>query len=270
MWQQVKQKPFVWMVLYGQWKVKVMKNVFYSIMVLTVMAIITGCFTSATAYTKKTASDGTVTESHISIIGTGDKVSQIAAEGMFADGTAEDLGAGVKNASANQQSTGIADALTATSGLLGNVARLMAVSQGVPVASGTSYAPDTGFTSVTPTTLPTEVANTSTVLATKMAEAKTSGKPLVVIAGNTGCSYCERLDKVLNADTAFLARTDIVLYRETSPWATNQAGKWTGGGNFPVLRVTQWDSSGNIVCDKKVNRPQTVAEIEAALGSCSK
>jgi hypothetical protein len=73
---------------------------------------LTGCLTSAKASTRRVAPDGTVTESRVSIIGTGDKTSQIAAEGLYADGAdGDDLGAGVRKASASQQSTGIKEAL---------------------------------------------------------------------------------------------------------------------------------------------------------------
>lgn len=76
------------------------------------LAWLCGCST-AKAYTKKTTPDGTVTESSVSVTGTGDKASQIAAEGLFADGSDDDLGAGVKNASASQESTGVADTIRA-------------------------------------------------------------------------------------------------------------------------------------------------------------
>ena len=88
-----------------------------------------GCFTSAVAFTKKTAPDGTVTESKVKIVGTGDKASQVAAEGLFADGAADDLGAGVKTASASQQSTGIDGTVNALAGLMGSMAQFMAASQ---------------------------------------------------------------------------------------------------------------------------------------------
>lgn len=234
------------------------------------MSLIVGCFTRAVAYTKTTDKDGVVTESKVSILGTGDKASEVAAEGLFADGTADDLGAGVKNAKASQQSTGIDGTLAGMGQLMTGMASLMAASQGgAPAAvarkAATSEAPDEPDAVAAPSA---DTATASAALAAKMQEAKASGKPLVVVAGNSGCGYCAKLDAALDAAPAFLARTDIVLYRETSPWATNAAGKWTGGGKFPVLRVTQWDAAGAIVCDHKVNRPQTVADIEAALKTC--
>ena len=69
--------------------------------------------------------DGTKTVSRVSVIGTGDKASQIAAEGLFADGAADDLGAGVKTANASQQSTGIDGTLKGVGDLLGGIAAVM-------------------------------------------------------------------------------------------------------------------------------------------------
>lgn len=124
---------------------------------LTVLLMVAGCFTSAGARTKKTiAPDGTVMfESDVKIIGTGDKTSQIAADGLFADGTAEDLGAGVKKASASQQSTGIGETLTGVARLLEAVERIKSVGAGekAPAATDTSVESDTS-TALTSTTLP--------------------------------------------------------------------------------------------------------------------
>lgn len=144
-----------------------------------------------------------------------------------------------------------------------------AVSQ--PAANATSQAVESD--SPTTATLPAEtVANPQTTakLSEAMAKAKKEGKPLVVLAGNTGCGFCLKMDRIIDADASFLARTNIVFYRETSAWESNQAAKWTGGGKLPVLRVTQWDADGTVVCDKKVNRPQSVADIDAALSTCEK
>ena len=85
------------MALNGQVKGKtVMKKQIGMIGMLSVLLMACGCLTSITAETKKTAPDGSVTTSRVSVFGTGDKVAQSAAEGLFADGTDEDLGAGVK------------------------------------------------------------------------------------------------------------------------------------------------------------------------------
>ncbi len=96
-----------------------MKKLIMFAAMLAAVGMVAGCFTSATAYTEKTNPDGTKTVSRVSVIGTGDKASQVAAEGLFADGAADDLGAGVKTANANQQSTGIDGTLKGVGDLLG-------------------------------------------------------------------------------------------------------------------------------------------------------
>jgi len=143
-----------------------------------------GCFTSAVAFTKKTAPDGTVTESKVKIVGTGDKASQIAAEGLFADGAAEDLGAGVKDASATQQSTGIKETLEGMGALLGGIGQLMLKSQGVPV----------GAVATTATTM----TDTAPVVSEPVADTDYStegfsaspGADGVGVYGRPGCSRC--------------------------------------------------------------------------------
>ena len=117
-----------------------MKKMMMFAALAAVVGMTAGCFTSAVAFTKKTAPDGTVTESRVKIVGTGDKASQIAAEGLFADGNAEDLGAGVKSASASQQSTGIKETLEGMGVLLTGIGQLVAKTQGVPVPSAVSGA----------------------------------------------------------------------------------------------------------------------------------
>ena len=108
-----------------------MKKTMLFVMFVAGCGMLAGCLTKATAYTVKTLPDGTVTESHVTIIGTGDKASKVAAEGLFADGTEEDLGAGVRNASASQQSTGLDGTLNGLGVLMGGMAKFMAASQGV-------------------------------------------------------------------------------------------------------------------------------------------
>ena len=120
-----------------------MKKLATMFMILAAVAFVSGCLTRATAYTKTTHKDGSVTESVVSVFGTGDKASEIAAEGLFADGTAEDLGAGVKNAKASQQSTGIDGTLTGLGTLMQGMATFMASAQGVKTATSaaTSVSP---------------------------------------------------------------------------------------------------------------------------------
>ena len=117
-----------------------MKKLMMFAAVLAAGGMVAGCFTSATAYTEKTNPDGTKTVSRVKIVGTGDKASQIAAEGLFADGASDDLGAGVKTASASQQSTGIKETLEGMGSLLTGIGSLVAKTQGVPVPSAVAGA----------------------------------------------------------------------------------------------------------------------------------
>lgn len=117
-----------------------MKRIMTMMMILAAVAFVSGCLTRATAYTKTTHKDGSVTESVVSVFGTGDKASEIAAEGLFADGTAEDLGAGVKNAKAIQQSTGIDGTLTGLGTLMQGMATFMASAQGMKTAGAATSA----------------------------------------------------------------------------------------------------------------------------------
>ena len=122
-----------------------MKKLMMFAAVLAACGMVAGCFTRATAYTEKTNPDGTKTVSRVSVIGTGDKASQVAAEGLFADGAADDLGAGVKTASATQQSSGVKETLEGMGVLLGGIGSLMARSQVLSVPAGAASA-ERGYT----------------------------------------------------------------------------------------------------------------------------
>lgn len=108
-----------------------MKKLIMFAAVLAAVGMVAGCFTSARAYTETKHADGSVTVSKVNIIGTGDKASEIAAEGLFVDGTQEDLGAGVKTASANQKSTGIAESFRAFGDMTGVIAQAIGVGIGI-------------------------------------------------------------------------------------------------------------------------------------------
>ena len=245
-----------------------MKRVMMMVAAVSVCGMVAGCFTAATAWTEKTNPDGTKTVSKVRVIGTGDKASQVAAEGLFADGAADDLGAGVKTASANQKSTGIDGTLAGLGTVLQGMAQFMAAAQGAVIAgNGTQSA-----SVATRPPLGVGVSSamsvaTGAILSGKVAEAKAAGKTLVVVAGSPDCSYCTSLDSAING-SALPSRSDIVLVRETAPWASNSALAWTGGGDAPVVRVTRWNADGTESCDTKLNRPN-VAEIEAAIGACA-
>ncbi len=172
-----------------------MKKLISVAAVLAAVGIVAGCFTSATAHTEKTNPDGTKTVSRVSIIGTGDKVSQVTADGLFADGTQEDLGAGVRKASAKQQSTGIDGTVNALSGLMAGMAQFMAASQSVPAAKAQIATP---VAATIPNASPYTFAAATTeggkaVSATVPATISGDGISVVVLGNRSTCGYCQSL-----------------------------------------------------------------------------
>ena len=108
----------------------------------------------------------------------------------------------------------------------------------------------------------------SPALTSAIASAKATGKPLVVIDSSPSCSYCRTLEAAIAANPGFMGRTDIIIVNEPAEWDVNGSIAWTGGGAAPIVRITRWDSSGKIVCDRTLNRP-SIAAIEAAISACS-
>ena len=107
------------------------------IIMMAALLAATGCVSTVAKTTRKTYPDGTVSlASYVSVKGTGDKAATLAAEGLFADGNVDDLGAGVRNASATQESSGVADTLRGVGELLTGVGAAFApiiAAQRVPV-----------------------------------------------------------------------------------------------------------------------------------------
>ena len=193
-----------------------MKKMMMFAALAAVAGMTAGCFTKAVAYTKTTP-DGSK-ESRVSIVGTGDKASQIAAEGLFADGAAEDLGAGVKNAKATQQSTGIKETLEGMGVLLTGIGSIVAKTQGVPTASAVvSESSVSGSSDTAPS-----VAYTGTPLADG------SG-----VYGKPGCGRCA-VYKANHPDAQII---DIVVEsNRTAMWAALRKLGYTGDGvDLPVV-----------------------------------
>ena len=230
-----------------------MHKAIISVMMVAALAAVTGCFTAASAHTKKTTKDGSVIESYVSVVGTGDKVSQIAAEGMFADGTEEDLGSGFKKANASQQSTGIAETLGGVGTLLGNVAKVVAASQGVPTATAVAPQAVEAETSVAQPTASSEPAVvTAPVAAAAPAPPKTvtgaATAPKIVIFGNRAtCSFCKGLwnaidPAVLSVD---LCGATVVDADKTDNPAVYAASRPGTAFQYPLVIV--YDETGKAV-----------------------
>ena len=196
-------------------------------LLVTIGIGVTGCFTSATAYTEKTNPDGTKTVSRVNVIGTGDKASQIAAEGLFADGAADDLGAGVKTANASQQSTGIDGTLKGVGDLLGGIAAVMQAYPAVPTAAAgaaQTEAVDGGYSFTAATTFDTVPTEYNGV----------PGENGIGVYGRSGCGRCVAY-AAAHPDVAVI---DIgnEQYRKTM-WDTLKGRfKFTGTNvNLPVV-----------------------------------
>ena len=86
--------------------------------------LLAGCFSRSVATYEEREG---FKKSTIRLAGTGDKASEIAAEGLFAD---ED-GAGVSKANASQQSSGIADSMRAFGDMTGVIAQAIGVGIGI-------------------------------------------------------------------------------------------------------------------------------------------
>jgi hypothetical protein len=163
-----------------------MKKLMMVTAALAACMMVAGCFTSATAYTQKNNPDGTVTVSKVKIIGTGDKASQVAAEGLFADGTEGDLGAGVANANASQQSTGIDGTFKGMGDMFQGMAALLAVMQTPAVAAPAAVSP----AAVSPARL---LDSAGAVSATVPATISGDGISVVVLGNRSTCGYCQAL-----------------------------------------------------------------------------
>jgi hypothetical protein len=199
-----------------------MKTLISVAAILAACGMVAGCFTSATAYTEKTNPDGTKTVSRVSVIGTGDKASQVAAEGLFADGTQDDLGAGVKTASANQKSTGIDGTLKGVGDLLGGIAAVMRAYPAVPTVTA---AVDGGYTFAAATTYDTAPAEYNGV----------PGENGIGVYGRSGCGRCAAY-AAAHPDIAII---DIADARNRADmWAALRARGYTGTSVALPVAVT--------------------------------
>ena len=212
-----------------------MKKLIMFAAMLAAVGMVAGCFTSATAYTETKHADGSVTVSKVKVIGTGDKASQVAADGPFADGTQEDLGAGVKTASANQQSSGVDGTINALGSLMSIMAQFMANGQQYRVGVGTpantdpavptvTAAVDGGYTFAAATTFDTVPTEYNGV----------PGENGIGVYGRSGCGRCAAY-AAAHPDIAII---DIgnEQYRKTM-WDTLKGRfKFTGTNvNLPVV-----------------------------------
>lgn len=204
-----------------------MKKLMTAFAMLAAVSLIAGCFTSATARTKRTvAKDGVVTlESEVSIVGTGDKASEVAAEGLFADGTSEDLGSGVKNAKTSQQSTGIEGTLNGLGDLMGGMAQFMLATQSlkVPAAVASVSGESVGETDVKPSA------------ASSAGYDAAPGVNWVGVYGRPSCAKCQAY-RAAHPDTAIVNIDDAA--NKTAMWAALENRGFKGSTVALPVQIT--------------------------------
>ena len=212
------------------------KLMMFSVLMCSMM-FLAGCFTRAKAYTKTMDKDGNVlTESVVSIVGTGDKASEVAAEGLFADGTKEDLGAGVKSAKAAQTSTGIDGTLAGMGTLMQGMAQFMAASQGVKAPAKAAVVSSTA-SSASDTDVSTDGSEAVEYIpATKAYSTEgydgAPGADGSGVYGQPSCSRC-RAYKAAHPDTAIINLSNTANH--AAMWAALKARGFTGtSASLPV------------------------------------
>jgi len=210
-----------------------MKTLISVAAMLAAAGMVAGCFTSATAYTEKTNPDGTKTVSRVKIVGTGDKASQVAAEGLFADGTQEDLGAGVRTASASQTSTGIDGTLAGLGTVLNGMAQFMAASH--IAGNGTqsaSVAPEAGQAQSISAIVRGPSVDRSSV-------SGVGGATVAIIGNRETCAYCRTLWAGIDAaalSDAVCGAAVIDADAAANP-EEYQARRPSGAFGYPLIRV---------------------------------
>ena len=243
-----------------------MKKLMMAAAVLAACGMVAGCFTSATAWTRKTDTKGNVTESRVSVIGTGDKASQVAAEGLFADGASDDLGAGVKTASASQQSTGIKETLEGVGSLLGGLGAFMARAQGAPVTAIAPVAPN----GTSAASAPEKGEYDSPVPTGTVSALPGTGIGVVVLGNRATCGYCAAFWARMDAKDLASACCGAVILDADKTDAPNlyQAFAPADGFDYPLVRVYE----GGVLKGEFVSRndlpPALFEKIKALTAGC--
>ena len=213
-----------------------MKRVMMMVAAVSACGMLAGCFTSATAYTETTHADGSVTVSKVKVLGTGDKASEIAAEGLFADGTASDLGAGVKTASASQTSTGIDGTLAGLGTVLQGMAQFMAAAHVAGIAgNGTqsaSVAPEAGGAQSISEIVRGPSGDRSAV-------SGVGGATVAIIGNRKTCAYCRTLWAGIDAAALSDAVCGAAVIDADATANASEYAKYKPDGAFayPLIRV---------------------------------
>ena len=213
-----------------------MKRVMMTVAAVSACGMLAGCFTSATAWTERTNPDGTKTVSKVKVVGTGDKASEIAAEGLFADGTASDLGAGVRTASASQTSTGIDGTLAGLGTVLQGMAQFMAAAHVAGIAGNGTQSASVASEAGGAQSIAEIVRGPS---GDRSAVSGVGGATVAIIGNRKTCAYCRTLWAGIDAaalSDAVCGAAVIDADAAANP-AEYQARRPSGAFGYPLIRV---------------------------------
>ena len=194
-----------------------------------------GCVTRVTARTR-TNTDGS-TESYVTVLGTGDKASDVASEGLFADGTRETLGAGVANAKASQQSTGVDGALAAAGNLFAQGVQAGMAAYGMRAAPAAAGGAGAAGTRDPPVYAP---APATAPVSAPLSAVSGDGYGFVAVLGNRAtCSLCRSLWAGLDAAALSerLCGAGVIDADATANAAEYARYKPDGPFAYPLVRV---------------------------------
>ena len=238
---------------------------------MTLMIIaMSGCGTVAYTVSEKTSPDGTKTYTKAKVFGFGDKASEIAASGMFSDGSDDALGSGFKDANASQKSTGIDGTLAGMGQMFIGMAQLASTFQSMqtggilPVKTATSV-PIVSQDTSGPSAEATIAKNNTVMLGVP------STSEIVILGNKSTCSLCRALWGKLDV-TALSAATGASVidadeianpsaYKERRISGTD----WT----WPFVRIY---SDGKVVSEfsgRGLTQETLLAKACEALGTCA-
>ena len=190
--------------------------------------MLAGCNSVSEARYSKTT-DGAVLHT-VRISGRGDKASEVTAQGMFAD----DDGAGVARAGANQQSTGIADSMRAFGEMSGVIAQ--AIGMGIGIGRGGFVAEAGGAVGGTSGTFAGSSDGAPDTASTAYSTEGFAGQPGpdgTGVYGRPSCARCQAY-KRSHPDTAII-NIDEQGNRSAMWGALRSRGYSAGSVDLPVL-----------------------------------
>jgi hypothetical protein len=243
-----------------------MKRVMMMVAAVSACGMLAGCFTSATAYTETTHADGSVTVSKVKVIGTGDKASQIASEGLFADGTAEDLGAGVKTASASQTSTGIDGTLAGLGTVLQGMAQFMAATYAAGIAGNGTQSASVASEAGRAQSI-SEIVRGPSV--DRSSVSGVGGATVAIIGNRKTCAYCRTLWAGLDAAALSDAVCGAAVIDADATANAAEYAKYKPDGPFayPLIRVYGADGKlAGELSGRGLSQATIVAKVKTLIG----